>query len=244
MLFILFIICLLLYHIYDKVKSIMIEKNEIFTEIQDNLGLICDDGRSGADLAADAGVAITNKLRAVSVAPAAVAPIWAWLENTNVKIFARFYVDKKIDDDFMSDLSSRISASFREGANGATVFVKLRDLKQFVSELNFVRDDLFFNKTLAIGLDINEIDDWTTVFDLLQGVRADALSLYLSHDDGDKSDFVGRIYAMLNANWGDWRGALYFCPNDNIARADQFYRLVEQLRIAKLPTTMFWIKNE
>ena len=224
----------------------MIEKNEILSEIKDNLALLCGADVMGADLAAVAGLAITNKLHAISVMPDAVAPLWAWLENTNVKIFSRFYVDKKIDDNFMSDLSARIVASFRDGADGATVFVKLRDLRQFVTELKCVRDDLFFNKTLAIGIDINEIDfsDWAGVFESLGDMRADVLTLFLSHDAGDKSDFVGRVYAMLNANMGDWHGALHFVPGKNIDRIDEVYRLITLLRSHMVPKLMFFVEND
>lgn len=222
----------------------MIDKQEIFTEIKDNLALLCGAGVMGADLAAVAGIAITNKLSAISVVPDAVAPIWAWLENTNVKIFSRFYVDKKIDENFMSDFSAQIATSFRDGADGATVFIKMRDLKQFVSELNCVRDDLFFNKTLAIGLDINEIDDWGAVFELLRTIRADALTLFLSRDDGDKSDFVGRVYAMLNTDMGDWHGAIHLVSGKNIDRIDQVYRLTTQLRPNMVPKMMFFMEND
>lgn len=224
----------------------MIEQEDIFDEVKDNLGLWCETDCSGADLAAAAGAAITNKLRAVAVAPSGIAPLWAWLENTNIKIFGRFYVDGKIDDDFMSDMSSRVSASFRDGADGAMIFVHLRDLELFVSELACVRDDLFFNKTLAVGLDINEIDstDWEIVFKLLQSVRADALTLFLSRDDGDKSDFVGRVYAMLNTNVGNWQGALHFMLGKNTARMDQVFRLTYQMRFNMTPKMIFWVNRE
>lgn len=224
----------------------MIEQDDIFDEVKDNLGLWCAADCSGADLAAAAGMAITNKLRAVSVSVDAVAPLWAWLENTKVAIYSRFYVDKNLDDNFMSDLSSRISASFRDGADGAVIFVHMRDLELFAKELAYIRDDLFFNKTLAVGLDVNEIDcdDWEHVFKILQTIRADALTLFLSHDDGDKSDFVGRVYAMLNADWGDWHGALHFVAGDNMNRTDQMYRLVKELKFDRIPTMLFWTNRK
>lgn len=246
MLLSLFIICLLLYHIYDKVESTMIEQDEIFDEVKDNLGLWCETDCSGADLAAAAGVAISNKLHAVCVLPTVIAPIWAWLENTHVKIFGRFYIDGPVDDKFMSDFSSQVSTSFRNGGDGAIVFVRMRDMEQFLSELSCVRDDLFFNKILSIGLDINEIDndDWENVFRMLQSVRADSLTLFMSHDDGDKSDFVGRVYAMLNANMGEWHGSIGFIAGDDVARVDQVYRLAGQMRFNMSQTMLFWVKKE
>ena len=224
----------------------MIEQNEIFEEVKDNIGLWCEEGCSGADLASAAGVAITNKLHTVCVAPTAIAPLWAWLENTNVHIFGRFMIDKHIDENIMSEFSSQVNMAFRNGADGALVCVHMRELEHFVSELMYIRDDLFFNKTLDIELDINEIDlaDWEKIFRILQSVRADALTLFLSHDDGDKSDFVGRIYAMLNTNMADWHGALHFHLGQNIARIDQVYRLTSQIRPVCAPSILFWINRE
>ena len=196
----------------------MIDKSDIFDEVTDNLAMWCADDCFGADLADAAGVAITNKLHAVSVVPSAIDQLWAWLENTNVKIFGRFYIDSDIDDEFMSNFSMRVNASFRAGADGAIVFMHIGDLDKFVSNMSFIREDLFFNKTLSVGLDINEIGvaDWHNVFGLLSTLRADSLTLFLSNDAGDKSDFVGRIYSMLDSDMGDWRGALYFVPGKNM----------------------------
>jgi len=225
----------------------MIDKNEIFDEVKDNTGLWCATDCVGADLAAAAGVAITNKLRAVSVSSDAIAEIWPWVENTNIKIIARFMVEQDIDVDFMSNLSSKISSAFREGANGAIVFVHMRNMEHFITELKYIRDDLFFNKSLSIGLDINEIghDDWESVFKMLQSVRADSLTLFLSNDDGDKSDFVGRVYAMLKANMADWHGTLSFIAGDNVVdRIDQFYRLAQLLRFDASQTMLFWVNKE
>lgn len=223
----------------------MIDENDIFNEIKDNTGLWCDTKCVGADLAAAAGMAITNKFRAISVVPGAVAELWPWIENTNIKIISRFMLDNAPDDDAMSNLASRISTSFHDGASGAIIFVRFDNLKRLTSELSYVRDDLFFNKTLSIGLDINEIDfdEWGDVFQNLQSVHADSLTLFLSRDDGDKSDFVGRVYAMLNTNMGDWHGVLHFMLGKNYARADQVYRLTEQLRFNMIPKMLFWINN-
>ena len=223
----------------------MIEENDIFDEVKDNIGLWCDTECVGADLAAAAGMAITNKFHAMSVVSNAVMELWPWVENTDIKIISRFMVDDVSNDDFMSDLSSRISSAFHDGANGAIVFVHFRDLGRFVSDLAYIRDDLFFNKTLSIGLDINEIefDDWDGVFQSLQSVRADSLTMFLSHDDGDKSDFVGRVYAMLRANMGEWHGGLHFMLGENHERMDQAYRLTEQLRFDMTQKMLFWINN-
>jgi len=224
----------------------MIEQNDIFDEVKDNLGLWCGTECTGADLAAAAGVAITNKLQAMSVLPNTVAELWPWIENTNIKIITRVMVGRTPDDDFMSGFSSMLSSAFREGADGAIVMVRFAELQQFISELSFVRDDLFFNKTLSIGLDINEIecDDWENIFMLLHSIRADSLTLFLSKDDGDKSDFVGRVYAMLSANMFDWGGALHFMLGQNVTRIDQVFRLTQQMRFNMTPKMLFWMDKD
>ena len=224
----------------------MIEQDDIFAEIKNNLALWCDTDCKGADLAAAAGNAIANKLRAISVEQTEIGQLWAWLENKNIEIFGRFWINTKIDDALMSDLATRISTSFCDGADGAIIFMRLRDLARFVSEMSCVRDDLFFNKTLSIGLDINEIEssDWENVFRMLRDVRADAITLFLSNDDGNKSDFVGRIYALLTSEIGDWHGAIYFVSNENISRIDQVFRLTQQIRPDLASSMLFWVKNE
>ena len=223
----------------------MIEQNDIFEEVKDNVALWCESDCVGADLAAAVGIAITNKLHAISVLPGAVSQVWPWVENTSIKIITRFSVDHSIDDDFMSDFSSHINTCFRDGADGAIVLIHLRDLKKFTDEIAYVRDDLFFNKMLSIGIDVSEIntDDWENVFRTLKSLRADSLTLFLSHDDGDKSDFVGRIYTMLNTDMGEWRGALHFMLGENTARIDQVYRLVDQLQSNFVPKMLFWVNK-
>lgn len=223
----------------------MIEQNEIFNEVKDNIGLWCGAECVGADLAAATGMAISNKLHNISVLPNIVSQIWPWIENTNIRIITRFVIDCDINDNFVSDFSSMVSTCFCSGADGAVLFVRMHDLGRFISELAYVRDDLFFNKFLSIGLDINEIDydDWENVFNMLKLVRADSLTLTLSRDDGDKSDFVGRIYAMLNTDMGDWHGGLHFMLGQNTARIDQVYRLTGQLRPTFVPKMLFWVNN-
>ena len=223
----------------------MIDQDDIFDEVKDNLGLWCSAECAGADLASVAGMAITNKLQAMSVLPDVISELWPWIEDTNIKIITRVMVNRTPDDEFMSNFSSILSTAFHSGANGAVVLVRFNELAQFIAELACIRDDLFFNKTLSIGLDINEIDfeDWEKVFKLLGTVRADSLTLFLSQDKGDKSDFVGRIYAMLNANMFGWDGALHFMLGQNIERIDQVFRLTQQLRFNMTPKMLFWVND-
>ena len=244
-LFNLFFISLQLYHIYDKVKSIMIDENSIFDQVRGNLSLACPDDCTGADLAAVAGIAISNKMKSICVAPNRVAEIWPWLEKTKIKIISRFFIDDAIDDNLMSDLSGNVSASFRDGADGTIVFVAKQYLSKFALEMLSVRDDLFFNKSFSIGVNIDEVDvfDWAELFGLLHILRADSLTLVFNNDTGDKSDFVGRIYAMLNAPRGDWAGVVNFMLGQNVLRIDQVYRLICSMQPDAISRTEFFVEN-
>lgn len=223
----------------------MIEEKSIFDEVHDNISMFCDDDCVGADLASAAGVVMSNKMRSICVAAKSVAEVWPWLEKTKVKILSRFFVNSTINCEFMSDLSEQISASFRDGANGAIVFVPLCNLPKFAAEISSVRDDLFFNKTLSIGVSIEEIGafDWTELFGIMNLLRTDSLTLVFSDDTGNKSDFVGRVYGMLSASWGNWNGAVNFVLGQNIIRIDQVYRLIQQMKPELISKTEFFIDN-
>ena len=224
----------------------MIEDKSIFNEVQNNISMMCRDDCIGADLAASVSVAIEHKMRSVCVSPDNVVEVWPWLEKTNIKIISRFYVDEPITDDFMSDFSGRVSAAFHNGANGAIIFMSMHDLQKFIAEISSVRTDLFFNKTFNLGLDISEIGvfDWDGLFRLLHFIRADSLVLTFEKDTGDKSDFVGRVFAMLNASRGDWTGTVNFVLGQNAIRIDQVYRLIQQVKPETLSKTEFFIDND
>ncbi|MBO4625910.1 MAG: hypothetical protein J5679_01370 [Alphaproteobacteria bacterium] len=221
----------------------MIDEKEIFNEIRNNISMVCDDDCAGADLAAAAGVAISNKMRSICVPPNRVTDIWPWLENSKINIISRFFVDGVINDDFMSGLSTEINATFRDGANGVIVFVDMPHLKKFAAEIVSVRDDLFFNKSFGIGLDISQVGafDWDDVFGILNLIHADSLVLTFDNDTGNKSDFVGRVFAMLNANRGNWGGVVNFMLVQNPIRIDQVYRLIQQIVPDTILKTEFFI---
>ena len=224
----------------------MIEEKEIFNEVHNNISMMCQDDCAGADLASAVGLAISNKMKSVCVAPNQVVDVWPWVEKTRVKILSRFYINGAINDNSISDLSEKISTSFRDGADGTIVFVSLRDLPKFAAEIASVRNDLFFNKSFNIGIDINEINvfDWDNVFGILRLLRADSLVLVFDNDNGDKSDFVGRVFAMLNAPRGDWGGGVNFVLRQNVIRIDQAYRLIQQIKPDTLSKTEFFIDND
>lgn len=224
----------------------MIDEKSIFDEVRNNISMMCGDECVGADLASAMGNAISSKVRSVCVAPNRVVDIWPWLEKTKIKIISRFYVDSAITDDFMSDLSAKISTAFRNGSHGAIIFMPRMYLPKFTAEMTSIRDDLFFNKSFSIAIDINEVGvfDWAELFGLLRILRADSLTLVFDKDTGDKSDFIGRVFAMLNAPRGEWGGAVNFMLGQNMVRVDQVYRLIRSLAPETISKTEFFIDNE
>ncbi len=219
----------------------MIDAESILDNVKNHIALWCGGGEE-TDLAASAFVAMDQNVDMVSVLPGAVATLWPWLERTRIKIMARFYVGAGGD---VSDLSRRINMTFKSGAHGAQVFLSRNDLDNFVDELHLIREDLFFNHDLAIGLDVSEInsDDWVHVFDALNKIRANSLILVLPRDDGDRSDFVGRIYAAMNA-WGMFGGALHFALGANFIRIDQAARLVSDMQPVLYERMRFFVPHQ
>lgn len=224
----------------------MIDEKEIFNEVHTNISIVCPDDCVGADLAAMAGRAISNKARSICVNPSKIADMWPWLEKVKTKIIARFVVDGAINDNFMSNLSTKINTAFRDGADGAIIFMDVSRLRKFAAEISNVRDDLFFNKSFGIGLDITKIDafDWENIFGILKLIRADSLCLVFDNDTGNKSDFVGRVFAALNANRNGWNGNLNFMLGQNIMRIDQTYRLIQQIMPDAVSKTEFFIDTD
>ncbi len=195
----------------------------------------CDGGRDTGELARVASSSVAHDMPVISALPDDVAMLWTWLEKTPARIYARFYLPVRGGRDVgvISDLSARINAAFKQGAHGAQIFMRAADLDDFAEQIGVVRDDLFFNRELAIGIDISEVGpfEWPAVFDALRRLRAGALVLVLARDGGDKSDFVGRMYAVLRAA-GDIKCDLHFVLGNNPLRMEQAARLVRGMRPA------------
>ena len=62
-----------------------------------------------------------------------------------------------------------------------------------------------------------------------------------THDIGDKSDFVGRLYGMLNAWDVANKFSLQFAFGPNLLRIEQAMRLVQQMRPGLMGELRFWI---
>ena len=213
----------------------MIDTDSFFDEISANMAMWCDGGRDTGELARVASSSVAHDMPVISALPDDVAMLWTWLEKTPARIYARFYLPVRGGRDVgvISDLSARINAAFKQGAHGAQIFMRAADLDDFAEQIGVVRDDLFFNRELAIGIDISEVGpfEWPVVFDALRRLRAGALVLVLARDGGDKSDFVGRMYAVLRAA-GDIKCDLHFVLGNNPLRMEQAARLVRGMRPA------------
>ena len=222
----------------------MINVDNILDENSYKLALWCNAESDSTDLAYVANQAVTEHFDAVSVVPSAVSVLWPWLEGKRIDIFSRFYLSEKSkSDDVISELTSNINYVFKQGADGVQIFIRLSDLSNFVSKLYIIRDDLFFNKSLYIGLDISDVDafDWKNVFDALRKIRASGLLLALPVDKGDKSDFIGRLYAALDAWNPELDCDLHFAFGRNFLRIEQAYRLVETMRPKLLDKIKFFV---
>lgn len=208
----------------------MIEINEVFSDADSRMAWLCDKAMDTNELAMMAEDISKEKVRLISVMPDIVPCMWTWLEKIGVKILARYVfnpLQKSMIDEETYDLGAKITDVLKKGATGVQIFVKMRDFEYFVETIEFVRDDLFFDHDLCIALDISDIsiDDWPKVFQKLCDVRAHALVLSLNEDMGNRSDFVGRVYGMLQ-NW-NFNGEVHFILGNNFDRIDQVIRLIE-----------------
>ncbi len=210
----------------------MMEINEIFSDSDKRIAWWCDSVEDTNDLAEMADDIIKNNIHLISVPPEIVPLVWVYLEKFDVKIYTRFMVSlnhKDIDKD-MSDLAKNITCVCKKGATGVQIFLNQRDFDIFIDKILPVRDDLFFGHDLSLVMDIEDIDvnNWAMIFQKLHDLRLDAFGLTLKEDMKNRSDFVGRIYGMLQ-NW-NMDCELHLILNNNFDRMDQVIRLVETER--------------
>lgn len=208
-------------------------------------GIWCAADTDTPDLASVADFVMSRCLRDISVAPAAVPIVWPWLERTNVQIAARFYLSpasRVATFDDVSDIAARINSAFKQGASVAQVFMRLVDVAPFVQNMSPIRSDLFFNKDLVIGLNIGEIDasDWVELIENLNQIGA-SLLLVLPQDRGLKSDFVGRVYGVLDGPIEKFNGALHWYLGAGQSRAEQVVRLATAMQPQIMPRLKFWV---
>lgn len=223
----------------------MIDFDYVLQEYPACRALLCGTVDDDMDLARIAEYAVANKIDLLSALPAAVKVMWPWLEKTKVRLIGRFYLEtiKKTNSDSVSDLTQAVNACFKTGGAGAQIFLRKSDLTAFVSQLRLIRDDLFFNKTLSLGLNINDIQpsDLGDIFYNLNAIKADSFVLVLPKDEGDKSDFVGRLYGVLESWNFKGRGGLHFVIGNSTFRMEQVIRLVQKIRPELLSKLKFFM---
>lgn len=202
-------------------------------------------GEDETELARVANDVVKNDVSKVSVVPGAVPVLWTWLEKNNKDIYARFYLEKMAEkySDKLSMLIQNINTAFKQGAYGAQVFMHMNQLTGFVNEMHVIRDDLFFNRDMSIGIDIMELstENLTTLFEGLNKINATSLILVMTRDDGDMSDFVGRLYGVLSA-WGA-KCDLHFALGNNFVRMEQALRLVAAIRPQLMERMSFFVTD-
>ena len=222
----------------------MSDTNVVFDSYEPFLAMWCGADLEAGDLARAMETVVAQKIPVVSVAPGAVPIIWPWLENENVKIMARFYFQgKKVTDAQISDVTVKINDALRRGAHGAQVFLDVNALPGVVEQTHVIRDDLFFNKDLVVGLDILSVgpDDWDALYADLRKINASAVMFVLSKDEGKNSMFVGQVFAMLNA-WSDSnKFDLHFAFGPNFMRIEQAQRLVQSVQSGLNNRLKFWV---
>jgi hypothetical protein len=215
----------------------MIGYESLYDEIQGAAALRCPDGLDTAALIHVAEAVAAGKIPAVSSGPESVEYLWAWLDKRPVNIYARIEANAKKGrkpdwENEISKLSGQVNAVFKKGAGGAQIFVRYSELESFANELLAIRDGLFFNKDLSLGLDISEIGaaDWSGVFAQMNRIRADALLLYLSENKKVAHDFVGRIYGLFENFDPGFGGEMHFMTGNDPARIEQIWRLAMKMR--------------
>lgn len=209
----------------------MIEINEFFSDLDKRVALWCENTADTNDLAIMCEKIIKNGVKLISVPHEMVSGVWTYLEKRDVKILTQYYfapVSKNIDSN-MYELGANITSACKSGADGIQVFIKMRDFERFIDNLKTVRDDLFFCRDLSIVMDIEDLDinNIDLVFQKLREIRADSFGLTLNEDMGNRSDFVGRVYALLEHF--NFDGELHFLLGNNFDRIDQVIRLTESV---------------
>ena len=208
----------------------MIDNNDILNELGTAAALWCGADCDATELAAMSELAVSHGITDISVAASAVGTVWPWLERSGVRISARFYVSGAMSD--MSAIATDINAAFKNGARAVQVFMRWVDVGTFVKNMHPVRDDLFFNRDLSIGLDIFGIepDAWFSLRDALREIGATSVLFALPRDAGDKSDFVGRLYGVLDTIGADMPCPVHFrFPENFMMRCEQTTRLVAKM---------------
>ncbi|MBR5904676.1 MAG: hypothetical protein IKZ49_04045 [Alphaproteobacteria bacterium] len=211
----------------------MNKKNEdiiLDSNFDSQLAMWCNRVEDTNDLAGMADKIIQLNVDTISAYFENISDLWPWLENSGIKLYTRFdFAPTKFESDF-NDLIKKINSVCKTGAGGVQIFLNMRNFDRFIDNLSVVRDDLFYNRDLSICVDINEIDinNLAHFFEKLRSVSCSVLGITLNKDTKKKSDFMTRIYALLN-EW-DFDGVLHCINIENKLRICQVMRLTETIK--------------
>ncbi len=213
----------------------MINSEFIFDDIDEmRAWWVPESNVDAADLAAIADAVLESNVFLLSVPCGATGEIWPWVEKNNVRIVNRFnFVLNKNDDvvDAVSELAKSVNGAFKVGAVGAQIFVRVKDIAAFCDAMKPVRQDLFFDKSFSVAIDIDEMrnKDWTAMFDALCEIYPDAILITAQGDSFDaNSDFVGLVFDMLN-KW-NLDSDLHVRFGKNMFRVSQVLRLCQKIK--------------
>lgn len=198
-------------------------------------GLISNDNTDASDLAGVVSAASARGIDAVSCVATDVATLWPWVESTPIRIYARIAPDGDVSGNAVA-----INTAFKHGAAAAQILLTRENFDSWVDGIRPIRDDLFFNKELVLGVDIAHVDTnrWTHVLTRAADIRADNLMLRAG---GDLPDFVGRIYGMLDT-WGDvFTGGVQIAFDNDFIRMEQTWRLMQKMRPELASRARFFI---
>lgn len=215
----------------------MIKTDVLFDLIDDISCAWVPNGTDVPGLARISDLVIAKNMQYLSLPVGAVDTVWPWVEQNSVKILTRVnFANDATGDVAMSQLATNITDAFRHGASGVQVFVHYDDITEFVDMMLPMRDDLFFERYLSVAMNIKEVPNnkWPEVFALLDKIRPNSILIIADGDSfNPKSDFLGRMYAMLE-QWNQ-KFALHVIFGKNMMRVSQTLRLVQKMQPGILP---------
>ena len=211
----------------------MMKYDIVFDDINSFAAMWVGDATAGtSDLAAVADVAIKQAVPFVSMSAGAIKIFWPWVEGKHIKILGRFNVCANQDFDVvMSKFARSVTDAFHAGADGVQVFVPCDNMAQFVDMVRTIKSDLFFDRYLSIGIDIDNMENinWQMIFDVLNEIRPDSILIFGNVEHFDPNSlFAGRVFDMLE-KW-NIDSDLHLMFGKNTLRVAQVLRLVEKMR--------------
>ena len=236
-----------------------INRSNSLNQIQAITDVWCD-AAPGCTAAPDAGgcasaadAALRIGADRIAVPAAAVHLTWAWLENKGIEILA--VMDGggfKEDGQGAEKLSEHIRSVLKKGADGIMLCAwaggKIRTaarIFEIADALAPVRNDLFFEKKLFVGMSLENIEplDWPDIFRNLKKMGADGVLFSLTPVSGKGKNIAGKIFGALE-NWDcGFAGRIMFLA-DSPADIESALRLVEKIKPDFVKKLRFFIRHK